>query len=105
MTDKELVHQELVKALQQVIDPETGSNVHKMRLVQDLKVHDDGKVVYDFIPSSPLCPIALPLVLSIIDAVKAVEGVAYQKVTVKNFIGAEDLNEILESLPTSKPKS
>jgi metal-sulfur cluster biosynthetic enzyme len=104
MTDKELVHQELVKVLQQVIDPETGSNVHKMRLVQRLKVYEDGKVTYDFIPSSPLCPIALPLVLSIMDAVKVVEGVKYQRVTVKNYVGAEELNNILASLPASNSK-
>jgi len=40
-----------------VIDPETGVDVMRMKLVQDLVVTEDGKVSYKFRPSSPLCPI------------------------------------------------
>mgnify|MGYP007134646814 FL=1 len=40
--------------------------------------------------------------MEIIEAVKSVEGVTDQKVTVVNYSGAEELNKILASLPLSK---
>jgi metal-sulfur cluster biosynthetic enzyme len=93
----------VISALKKVIDPETGANVVRMRLVLALEIHEDGTAEYVFRPSSPLCPIALTLVMSIIEAVKEVEGVTDQKVTVINYAGAKELNEILASLPLSKP--
>lgn len=103
MNDKEDTYKNVVQALQGVIDPETGADVYHMRLVQDIQIHDDGKVEYTFSPSSPLCPIALPLILSIIDSIKCIEGVNYQNIKVINYVGAEELNDILASLPASKP--
>jgi len=102
MIKKEKIKEDILAALQNVIDPETGADVIRMRLVLDLKIHDDGTVDYVFRPSSPLCPIALPLVMEVIEAVKSVEGVHDQKVTVINYSGAEELNKILASLPLSK---
>lgn len=102
MTTSESIHERVVSALKNVIDPETGADVIRMRLVVDLQIHQDGTAEYVFRPSSPLCPIALTLVMSIIEAVKAVDGVTDQKVTVVDYVGAEDLNKILESLPLSK---
>jgi metal-sulfur cluster biosynthetic enzyme len=102
MTHIEKIHQDVISALQEVIDPETGADVIRMRLVLDLRIHQDGTAEYTFRPSSPLCPIALTLVMSIIEAVKAVEGVMDQKVTVVDYTGAEALNAILKSLPLTK---
>ena len=99
----EKISQDVISALQEVIDPETGADVIRMRLVLDLVIHENGTAEYTFRPSSPLCPIALTLVMSIIEAVKAVDGVMDQKVTVVEYTGAEALNEILRSLPLSKP--
>jgi metal-sulfur cluster biosynthetic enzyme len=69
-----------------------------MRLVQDLTVGVDGTVAYTFRPSSPLCPIALPLIISIIEAVKSVPGVTHQVPTVADYAGAEELNKILATM-------
>jgi metal-sulfur cluster biosynthetic enzyme len=102
MTHIEKIHQDVISALQIVIDPETGADVIRMRLVLDLRIHQDGTAEYIFRPSSPLCPIALTLVMSIIEAVKAVEGVMDQKVTVVDYTGADALNAILKSLPLTK---
>lgn len=102
MTDLEKLRQDVLTALRNVIDPETGADVIRMRLVLDLQIHPDGTAEYTFRPSSPLCPIALPLVMSIIEAVKSVEGVTDQKVTVVDYAGADELNEILAILPLSK---
>jgi metal-sulfur cluster biosynthetic enzyme len=102
MVDTEKILQDVINSLKKVVDPETGSNVVKMRLVLNLQIDEDGTVAYIFRPSSPLCPIALPLVMDIIEAVKVVEGVTDQKVTVENYSGADELNAILASLPLGK---
>lgn len=102
MVNQEEVHEEVIKALSNVIDPETDSDVMKMRLVIELKIHEDRTAEYIFRPSSPLCPIALPLVMDIIEAIKNVDGVLDQKVTVVNYTGADELNAILATLPLGK---
>ena len=96
------IREAVIDTLRNVIDPETGADVIRMGLVLDLEVHEDGTAEYIFRPSSPLCPIALTLVLAIIEAVKDVDGVTDQKVTVIDYIGVKSLNEILASLPLSK---
>jgi len=88
----------LVEKLTTVVDPETGENVIRMQLVQNLQISDDGKVTYSFRPSSPLCPIAVPLALMIITAVGEVSGVTGQNMTVIDYIEADKLNEILKTV-------
>ena len=102
MPSIENIRDQVIFALKNVIDPETGADVIRMRLVLDLKIQEDGTAEYIFRPSSPLCPIALTLVMSIIEAIKEVEGVTDQKVTVVDYTGADALNDILASLPLSK---
>ena len=101
MNDSGQLEADILKALKAVIDPETGADVIRMRIVVDLSVDAEGVVSYLFRPSSPLCPIALPLVISIIEAIKAVPGVKDQRVTVVDYVGADELNAILHSLPLS----
>lgn len=88
----------LVEKLTTVVDPETGENVIRMQLVQNLQISDDGKVTYSFRPSSPLYPIAVPLALMIITAVGEVSGVTGQNLTVIDYIEADKLNEILKTV-------
>ena len=102
MNDREEIYQRVINVLRHVIDPETGVDVVRMRLVPELNILEDGTVEYIFRPSSPLCPIALTLVLEIIEAIKRVDGVNNQRVTVVDYIGAEDLNAILKTMPLSK---
>ena len=60
------MEQAVRERLQQVIDPETGVDVMRMRLIEDLRVDDEtGCVRYRFRPSSPLCPLAVHLALGI----------------------------------------
>ena len=102
MSDSGQLETAIIQALKAVIDPETGADVIRMRIVVDLSIDDaEGVVTYLFRPSSPLCPIALPLVISIIEAIKAVPGVKDQRVTVVDYVGADELNTILHSLPLS----
>ena len=43
----------ILTQLKTVIDPETGADVVRMRLVEDLIIDPDGNVSYTFRPSSP----------------------------------------------------
>lgn len=88
----------IVEKLMTIIDPEIGVDVIRMRLVQEINIDPDGCISYIFRPSSPLCPIAVPLVLSIIHAISKVEGITKQKVKVVDYIQADELNEILNSI-------
>jgi len=95
----ELKHN-VIEQLGTVIDPETGVDVMRMRLIEDLEVDGStGRVGYKFRPSSPLCPLAVTLVLNIREAVSSVPGVTEQEIEVVGYVGAEELNVMLrESL-------
>jgi metal-sulfur cluster biosynthetic enzyme len=94
--DPRAVEQAVINQLQKVIDPETGVDVVRMRLIEDLTVDETGTVRYRFRPSSPLCPLAVTLALQIKEAVAQVEGVAGQEVEVVGYVGAEELNALLK---------
>jgi metal-sulfur cluster biosynthetic enzyme len=95
------LEQSIIERLQQVIDPETGADVIRMRLIEDLSVEGEtGRVSYRFRPSSPLCPLAVPLALSIHDAVAGVPGVSEQQIEVVGYVGATALNVLLKEKET-----
>ena len=96
--DTQSLHQAIQKRLETVIDPETGADVLRMRLVQDLQIDKDGMVTYIFRPSSPLCPIAVTLAMNIIEAIKEVPGVSGQDIKVIGYIYADELNKTLKSV-------
>jgi metal-sulfur cluster biosynthetic enzyme len=98
MPDPEFLRKSILERLAQVIDPETGVDVVRMRLIEDLTVDETGRVSYKFRPSSPLCPIALPLSLEIQKAVAEVAGVTEQKVEVIDFALAEELTKWLSQI-------
>ncbi len=88
----------ILERLSRVIDPETGVDVVRMRLIEDLAVDESGHVTYKFRPSSPLCPIAVPLSLEIKQAVSEVEGVTGQDLQIVGYLQAEELTELLRQL-------
>jgi metal-sulfur cluster biosynthetic enzyme len=90
------VEQAVIHQLQQVIDPETGVDVVRMRLIEDLTVDEAGIVRYRFRPSSPLCPLAVTLALQIKEAVAQVESVTGQEIEVVGYVGARALNALLK---------
>lgn len=85
----------IIARMSKIIDPETGVDVIRMRLIEELKVRGDGFVSYKFRPSSPLCPLAVSLSVQIKKAVAEVEGVTGQEITVVGYVGADDLNQLL----------
>jgi metal-sulfur cluster biosynthetic enzyme len=95
----ELKHK-VLEHLTNVIDPETGVDVVRMRLIEGLLVNGEtGQVRYKFRPSSPLCPIAVTLALNIRQAVAEVPGVTGQEIEVVGYVAADELNAILEEDP------
>jgi metal-sulfur cluster biosynthetic enzyme len=89
--DPEKLRQTILEKLSTVIDPETGVDVVRMRLIEDLSVEDSGRVKYKFRPSSPLCPIAIPLSIAIKRAVAEVEGVIDQQIEIVGFALRDEL--------------
>jgi metal-sulfur cluster biosynthetic enzyme len=87
----------ILAQLTTVIDPETGADVIRMRLVEDLEIDPDGNVSYTFRPSSPLCPIAVFLVGQVKQAVAAVPGVTTQKIEVSGYVAAAELTKLINS--------
>jgi metal-sulfur cluster biosynthetic enzyme len=95
MNDPEQLREAILNRLSSVIDPETGVDVVRMRLIEDLVVEESGRVSYKFRPSSPLCPIAVPLSLAIREAVAEVEGVTEQDLEIFGYIQAEELAALI----------
>jgi ATP-binding protein involved in chromosome partitioning len=95
MSDSGALLDAIRERLSAVVDPETGVDVVRMRLIEELAVDDSGVVRYTFRPSSPLCPLAVRLALSIREAVAGVEGVTSQQIEVAGYVGAEELNALL----------
>jgi len=95
MNDPAQLKEEIIARLSQVIDPETGADVIRMRLVEDLLVTEDGQVSYTFRPSSPLCPIAVYLAVQIKQTVAAIPGVIKQQIIVRDYVQAEELTELI----------
>lgn len=91
MINPEILSQAILERLSKVIDPETGVDVVRMRLIEDMHVNANGGVSYTFRPSSPLCPIAVPLSNSIQLAVAEVPGVISQDVKVIGFALSDEL--------------
>lgn len=90
------LREQILLKLVEVIDPETGVDVLRMQLVEDLNVDEaTGAVSYNFRPSSPLCPLALSLATDIKHAVGSIPGVQRQHITVTNYVRAEDLTRII----------
>jgi metal-sulfur cluster biosynthetic enzyme len=95
MNDPEELRLVILEKLSEVIDPETGADVVRMKLIEDLVVDGSGQVSYTVRPSSPLCPIALYLAVQIKMAVDSVPGVSAQKIVIKNYVQAEELTELI----------
>jgi metal-sulfur cluster biosynthetic enzyme len=98
MAEQDALEKAVIEKLMTVMDPETNTDVVRMRLIQDIQIDAAGKITYVFRPSSPLCPIAVPLALSIIQAIREVPGVTGQSIKVVDYVQAEQLNVILNSV-------
>ncbi len=85
----------IIQALSKVIDPATGIDVIRMRLIPDANIDKKGNVKIVFRPSSPVCPLAYKLAYDIKRAVKDIEGVKSVAIKVEGFRDAKRLETIL----------
>lgn len=95
MNDQEKLRLAVLENLSKVIDPETGTDVARMKLIENLTVDKFGLVSYTIRPSSPLCPIAVYLAVQVKMAVASVPGVSSQNIVVTNYVQAEELTELI----------
>jgi metal-sulfur cluster biosynthetic enzyme len=95
MNDPEELRMAILERLSTVIDPETGADVVRMKLIENLAVDASGQVSYTIRPSSPLCPVAVFLAVQVKMVVASVLGVSAQKITVTNYIEADNLTELI----------
>jgi metal-sulfur cluster biosynthetic enzyme len=95
MNDPEQLREAILARLARIIDPETGVDVVRMRLIENLIVDERGHVSYTFRPSSPLCPLAVPLAIEIRRAVREVSGVTGQTTRVDGYVRSDELNTLL----------
>lgn len=105
MIDVARLEQAILQQLSDVIDPETGVDVVRMRLIEDLVISEDGKVAYTFRPSSYFCPLAVSLSIEILRAVSEVEGVTRQKVAVEDYLQADALMKLLDEVQDERPEA
>ena len=103
MNNSASIHAAIIQRLASVIDPETGVDVVRMRLIEDLRVDEHGRVAYRFRPSSPLCPIAIPLSLEVHRVIAQVEGVTDQDCEIVGYIQAEELTALIKQALAPAP--
>jgi metal-sulfur cluster biosynthetic enzyme len=102
MSDSAQLRTAILSRLSTVIDPETGVDVVRMRLIEDLEVDEDGCVSVKFHPSSFLCPLAVSLAQKIQQTIAGVEGVTDQHIKVVGYIQGYKLTESLRRSPIAK---
>lgn len=85
----------ILDRLRSVIDPETGTDIVRMHLVENLHADSLGNVGYTFRPSSFLCPIAVTLAVDIKNAVAEVPGVLSQKIEIQGYAMADELQSLI----------
>ena len=90
------LEKKIIQKLKEVIDPGTLSDVVGMGLIRNLNVTEDGKVSLEFQPSSPVCPLVLPLALNIQKALKTLSEIKNLKLTVTEHQMAEEVNSYLK---------
>jgi metal-sulfur cluster biosynthetic enzyme len=86
------IESKIMEALKHVMDPETGMSMVEMQLISKVE-ETDGSVIVEFIPSSPMCPIAFFLAEEIKRAVLGVEGVKKVNISCKGHMMEEQINK------------
>lgn len=83
----------LMQKLKDVIDPELGASVVDMGLIKSAKMDEKGNATIEFIPSSPVCPIAFYLASEIKKKTLEAEGVTKARVYCRGHAMEETINK------------
>ncbi len=90
--------EDIFQALTQVVDPSTGLDVVRMRVIEDLRIENEGRVKLILHPSSPVCPLAYKVAADIKLAIKRVPGIKDVEVKIKDFKDADRLEAMLKEI-------
>ncbi|MEM2767469.1 MAG: iron-sulfur cluster assembly protein [Candidatus Bathyarchaeia archaeon] len=78
-----------------VVDPETGLTFAEMNMIKSVKEEEPGTVKVEFIPSSPVCPIAFKLAVDIKNEVLKVAGVKKALVYCRGHMLEQKINQMV----------
>ena len=90
------LREKVIETLKGVTDPGTTMDVISMGLIKNLNVGEDGEVSLDFQPSSNVCPLVLPLALSIQNSLRKLNEVKTLNVKVIGHQKADEMNQYLK---------
>lgn len=90
------LREKVINRLKEVIDPGTLTDVVSMGLIKNIDIREDGKITLDFQPSSPSCPLALPLALKIKDALLDLSQGKGPCITITDHSMADEINKYLK---------
>jgi metal-sulfur cluster biosynthetic enzyme len=83
---------EVKKAVSNVVDPEIGLSLGELNLIKDVR-REDGKIVVEFVATTPFCPLAEILALMVKDAASAVVKDEKVLVYIRKHLNEESINE------------
>ena len=90
------LRERIIQTLKEVIDPGTLTDVISMGLIKNLNVTEDSEVSLEFQPSSPVCPLVIPLALDIKKALKSLAEIKSLELKVVDHQMASEVNSYLE---------
>jgi metal-sulfur cluster biosynthetic enzyme len=95
LTSEQIDRQEIELQLSKIMDPELGRSIIEMKLVDDLRIEETGRVSVDFHLTAPFCPpvFALKIASDIKSGVLSVKGVKEAKVTLRGHYLADAVNK------------
>jgi metal-sulfur cluster biosynthetic enzyme len=88
--------EKVINRLKEVIDPGTLTDVVSMGLIKNIDIREDGKITLDFQPSSPACPLGLPLALKIKDVLLDLSQGEGPCITITDHSMADEINLYLQ---------
>ena len=97
------LREKIMEKLKTIEDPEVHTDVLSLKLVYDIDVDEDNKVVsLKFKPTVPNCPIGVQLAINLKRNLMEVEGIKKVNVEVTDFIMADQANEYLRMIDEKK---
>ncbi|MGC8615128.1 MAG: metal-sulfur cluster assembly factor [Thermoprotei archaeon] len=101
-----VTQEEILKSIEDVVDPETQITISEMQLVDEVRVSDDGSVKIKMHMTTPLCPAqyAYSIALDVKDRVSALKDVKKVTVVITNHYLSPEINQAVNG-PDWKPES
>ncbi len=80
--ERDIIHAQVIEAIQTCFDPEIPVNIYELGLIYDVHVDEAGKITVKMTLTSPHCPAAQSLPSDVDRKVRSVQGVTDVKVNV-----------------------